>query len=1258
MSRYTFPEISTKKFLKKENLPYLHHVYLEKISSKFKRRSEIDFIVFHKRGLLLLESKGGDRYERSIKEQKDGKKLDVWTYYEGDKKLYSQNRSPFEQITENLEDLRDLLRKHDPKFNKICFAKGVVFPDLKLSDGGILTNSEEIAFDKNDTSFSNFIDRCFDAEYLKKEPNFYLKLDNETQKFIEKTLFPDEPIELEEPHEFRDYSLKKIKKYLYGPSWKNVNSEEISTYPGELYSTGRLHPFIVNTEDIDAVDDGNKEIDNPTDHNEPAKSEWVDSDESTISNDHNSEEGEANNDVSRTHSIMNPSSMGLYFSVPLDIKIEIVYGFSIYEKDSDKRTWKREPYLGKKSIELNKQSYKNISTDNNEIINIEIRSHIRDSVQHVGIYLVNKSTDVHVYQVGLKVKIVNASLIPQEPIVEDLADGSLFDDINIYGVGKGVAANWNKDFDEIWSEYLPEYNVPKIESKSDEGVNLSIKFLSDPNNNLSQDAYSKNLLSFSKNYYDHLVSISGEQLSKEQKLNLEKANVFLDRINKGIHYLTTHDDAFKAFKLMNLSILTMFARKSKYNGKTFYETNPNEREPTWYAFQIAFCLAAIPGIVDPINEKNDREIVDLIWFPTGGGKTESYLALLSFTIFIRRLKDNKNIGTSVIMRYTLRLLVQDQFSRLASLTIAMDYIRKIKFDNIELGSEQITLGYWVGQAASPPNIAAVNSVVSQCISYKKNQLPFVLDRCPWCDDDLVTLDPNQSFNPYSKTLLKQNNGKPSCLNNDCGYSLIDKTPLPILLWEEEILKNPPSIIISTVDNFAKLSWNKYNTQNFFKYNNAGFECDPPDLIIQDELHLISGPLGSLVGLYDQLLTTLCSRIYPVKIAVSSATISNADQQISRLYENRDHQVIPPPEIKWGNSFFMSINDDPNLSRKYLGVFNASQSPVVGSLNTAAALLQSSSFRDDITTATNKAIDPYKTLVWYFNSIRELAYSISSRWNIESRVNYLSNTIDLALGSKYKRDFKYANLQELTSRKSAPEIKNIKENLTNKFKQDYDVGDKKAVDVLFATNMISVGVDIERLGLMMVNGLPKTSSEYIQASSRVGRKHPGLVITSYNVNKSRDRSHYEYFRPMHEGLYRYVEPTSVTPFSAGARKKGLAGIFFAYLMHSSPSDSPSSFTSDELNRARDWIIGVVERASPNEKLETLKKELNQIIKKYLNKQDEITDWGNMRGNDDSSKVSLMGTFTDSNKKDKRHIFDVLTSLRNVDRDVAIEIYEDN
>ena len=1241
--RKTFPEISTMELLDNAGLKYLHHVYLEDPSSKFKRRSEIDFIVFHKRGLLLLEAKGGDRYERSTEEQK-GKINDVWTYFEGEKKLYSQKKSPFDQVTENLEDFRRVLCERDESFRNICFARGVVFPDLKFSDAGVLQNdSQAITFDVDSNNFSEFVDSCFDAEYEKKETNFYSHIQENTMGVIKDLLFPNEPKTVDQPHEFRDYSLNKIKNYLFGPAWNDPTQIKIDVFPGELFSTGILHPLEPLDDPITTDLDDEEEI-----------SEFSESDESNISKNFSTAEENTDNEVASSHSIMRPSSAGMYFSIPKDSSVEITYGYSTYKKDENNR-WTRIHFTGKKTIKLDKKRYNPILTEN-ESITLELRSHFRDSIQHAGIYLVNRSND-NIYQVGLKAKLVDSQLLPQEPIFDDFSDGNLFDDIKIYGSGKGVAVDWSDDLNEIWIDFIPEYDVAKIESKSNNDSNLSIKYLADPESNLSQSDYEENLTIFANSYSSHLEKLAENSLSEHQQENLIKAKNFSSRIKKGIHYLSSDKNAFDAFKLMNLSILTMFARKSKYQGKNFYDTDPDDRQPTWYAFQIAFCLAALPGIIDPISEKDDREIVDLIWFPTGGGKTESYLALLSFTILFRRLKNPQNIGTTVIMRYTLRLLVQDQFSRLASLTVAMDYIRKEKFGGHDLGNEQITLGYWVGKKASPKSIKDASKVVSECLTNKAKQLPFVLDRCPWCDEDLISLT-GSAVTAYASHLLDTHNGKPACTNNECGYSATDKSGLPVVLWEDEILKNPPTIIIGTVDNFAKLSWYKYDTQNLFGITQNGYECSPPDLIIQDELHLISGPLGSLVGLYDQLLRTLCSREHPVKIAVSTATISNADQQISRLYGNRSHQVVPPPEIKWGDSFFMSTNNDPKLSRKYLGVFNGSLSPVVSSINTASALLQSSAFRPDISKSNDQAIDPFKTLVWYFNSIRELAYSISSRWNIESRVNYLANNIDKYLGKKFRRKFEYANLQELTSRRSASEIKTIKEKLTIPFKQNYEEGDMRSVDVLFATNMISVGVDIERLGLMMVNGLPKTSSEYIQASSRVGRKHPGLVITTYNINKSRDRSHYEYFRSMHEGLYRYVEPTSVTPFSAGARKKGLAGVFFAYLMHIHPTEDPTEFSLEHMNQAKKWIIDIVSQVHPDESIDVIDSEINQIIKSYKDNQDIITEWGNMVGNDDSTITSLMGTFSDSKKKSKRHVFDILTSLRNVDRDVSVRIFSED
>lgn len=1245
MARKTFPEIKTKEFLEKENLKYLHHVYIEDTSNKFKRRSEIDFIVFHKRGILLLECKGGDRYERLVTD-KSGKQIDTWKYFEGDTFIYKQDYSPYHQITENLEDFRRLLCQKDDKFKNICFAKGVIFPYLNFSDAGILENAKEITYDKNSKSFKEYIEGCFNAEYKKKDDNFYQEIDDGVFDAIKSFLFPEEPSVINSASQFREYSVKKIKKYLYGTHWLDKSEVKLASNPYELFSTGRLHP-LKTPDEIDVIGEDTDE-----ENQIEGESEWQDSEDSNIKGFSIKEENTISDFAVNSHSTSYPSSAGLYFSMPIGTSLSITYGYSIYKKDAN-GYFVRIPEIINIKSKLDQKKSSSYVLDKNEFVSIEVRTIYKDDSLHVGIYIINRSENEHLFQVGLEILLEDNQLIEQDPIFDDSSDNSLFDDIKIYGSGKGAAVNWNDELNKIWIDFIPEYDVAKIESKSPDGVDLSMLFLADPDNKCSDKDYISNLNIFANSYKHHLDNLSNKSFSENQKANFKNAELFYKRIKKGIHFIELNQKAMTAFKLMNLSILTMFARKSNYNGEKFYTTNPEERKPSWYAFQLAFCLASIPGIIDPEEEKDDREIVDLIWFPTGGGKTESYLALLSFTIIYRRLLDPNNVGTTVIMRYTLRLLVQDQFSRLASLTVAMDYIRKIRFNNIDLGQEQITLGYWVGKKASPGSIKEVKAVVNEAVRLNKNQLPFVLDNCPWCHQDLVSLNGKHA---YMDHILKTNNGKPECINKDCGYTNAEKSALPMLLWEEEIFKNPPTIIIGTVDNFAKLAWKRYSTENFFGSINENSNISPPDLIIQDELHLISGPLGSLVGLYDQLVVDLCSKKYPVKIAVSTATISNADKQISKLYGNRSFQIVPPPEIKWGESFFMSTNKDKNLSRKYLGIFNSSLSPVVGSINTASALLQSSSHRSDITHIDDKYIDPYKTLVWYFNSIRELAYSISSRWAIESRVKYLFKGIDSSFGSLHSRKFNYANLQELTSRKTADAIKNIKENLTTPFKSNYQEGEKRSVDILFATNMISVGVDIERLGLMMVNGLPKTTSEYIQASSRVGRKHPGLVITSYNINKSRDRSHYEYFKSMHEGLYRYVEPTSVTPFSAGARKKGLAGIFFAYIIHHYLIDDPSNISDDALQEAKAWIIKNYKLSNTNLDENDLKIEIDGIINRYLDQQENISEWGKIGGNADRTITSLMGIFSDSNTSKKNHVFDVLTSLRNVDRDVTIKIKE--
>jgi hypothetical protein len=206
------------------------------------------------------------------------------------------------------------------------------------------------------------------------------------------------------------------------------------------------------------------------------------------------------------------------------------------------------------------------------------------------------------------------------------------------------------------------------------------------------------------------------------------------------------------------------------------------------------------------------------------------------------------------------------------------------------------------------------------------------------------------------------------------------------------------------------------------------------------------------------------------------------------------------------------------------------------------------------TAANKVYDPegpedqtadaYMTLAGYFNSLRELG---GMRRLVEDEVRTRSAAVEDKRPVGFTGEhpwFRNRLVQmepvELTSREPTGRITESKARLARSYRSE------GRVDVLLASNMISVGVDIDRLGLMVVAGQPKTTSEYIQASSRVGRqaRWPGLVVTCFNVHKPRDRSHYERFASYHESFYRFVEATSVTPFSGPALDRGLAGTLVA------------------------------------------------------------------------------------------------------------------
>ena len=558
----------------------------------------------------------------------------------------------------------------------------------------------------------------------------------------------------------------------------------------------------------------------------------------------------------------------------------------------------------------------------------------------------------------------------------------------------------------------------------------------------------------------------------------------------------------------------------------------------WRPFQLAFVLINLKAMLD--TDCSDRKIVDLIWFPTGGGKTEAYLGLSAYTIFLRRLLKKDDSGTAIIMRYTLRLLTNQQYQRASSLICSIEKMRRER--PLELGNTPVSIGLWVGGTTTPNKTDEAIGIVNQIEKKERADNPFIVTKCPWCGCQMGFFeDPEnpQWLRPlgYYISPARPKRFLFKCSNELCEFS--DELPLRVI--DETIYKNPPTLLIGTVDKFAGLPFRPEAKALFGIGSNGEYVNSPPDLIIQDELHLISGPLGTMVGHYESMIEELCtnrteSTIHRPKIVASTATISRAKEQCKALYcrDKNDVFQFPPSGLTYKDSFFAVAGKTEG--RKYVGIFcsNLKYSAVTANIRFYADL----AFARKMITATDKEMDAYYTHVGYFNSIRELGRMKSY---ISQEVGEYVKVLDERYG-KHENNTVLNDL-ELTSRIDGGKIPDALDSLSVSYTDD----PHNVVDVCLATNMISVGVDIPRLGLLSVAGQPKTTSEYIQATSRVGRASiPGLVFMFYTCSKPRDRSHYEQFQDYHSRIYCYVEPTSVTPFSGPVRERALGALLVTYM----------------------------------------------------------------------------------------------------------------
>lgn len=647
--------------------------------------------------------------------------------------------------------------------------------------------------------------------------------------------------------------------------------------------------------------------------------------------------------------------------------------------------------------------------------------------------------------------------------------------------------------------------------------------------------------------------------------NLAVCRRALERMERGLTLLSKNGNVRDAFRLAN----------SAMDLQAVWQKKPPLR---WRPFQLAFQLLVIESLSDRGAE--DRAVMDLLWFPTGGGKTEAYLGLIAFTLFFRRLNSGKDpdrgAGVNVFMRYTLRLLTVQQFQRAAALICACEHLRTAAENKDRLGKQRFSIGLWVGAGATPNKVSEAHEAAE---SPEASSSPKQLKTCPACGSDKlrwgVTGD-NHRFPVH-------------CTDTTCVFGA-SKTSLPVWTVDTDIYRECPSLVIGTIDKFAQIV-RKPEAGRLFGVN-TGYE--PPEMIIQDELHLISGPLGTIAGIYEVAIDELCSRggSRP-KLIGSTATIRRAKDQIRSLF-NRDAFQFPPPGTDAGDSGF-SMTDFSAPGRLYVGVTTAGRSPKYALQAVCASLLQAVTGKN----IPDERRDDYWTLVAYFNSLRELG---------GARVMMLDDvpsTIRTISRRRAEQERLLAPPEELTSAKRQSEIPDMLEAL----KMKCDQGD--AVDILLASNMISVGVDIPRLALMVVNGQPKGMSEYIQATSRVGRSAvPGLVIAVYNNSKARDRSHYETFPTWHSALYREVEATSVTPFASRARDKALhaALVAMARYLVGGLLERPS-LSLDQRKHCEELAARIRTRAAAVDTTETagVEADLKRLIDEWYERDDLRKYW---------------------------------------------------
>ena len=954
----------------------------------------------------------------------------------------------------------------------------------------------------------------------------------------------------------RDEVLSRLTSDLVGP---RAYDEILNARPSDVYATGILWPQNNNPDPDDderlGLNGSNQDDGTPCDETEAIAAS----------------------------SLRRPSTAGISFATTSasQTEVTVVIEFGVYSKEASSLSegWQRKPYsikMDKLRLVAGTSIHKIDQSELPAGIYLHIRSLLIDRGLLTTFTLVNGSTppagrdqaeSCTLFQTSIKVIPESDTQIIARPSrkaaveSEDVELAMLYRDVCEFAAGHTCSADWDDASEKIiiWTTWLPSIIVPAM---SAEGHDIFRRLALDKpvfDASWLAEADRQDLTSALRamtDAYEEWIDTQALKIAHLQSRFLKSAeeNIFrcrniLRRLRESIQKISSDSILLQAFQLANKAMLIQY--------RWAQEKTNADAKLKWRPFQLAFLLLTMESAVNP-NHK-DREVMDLLWFPTGGGKTEAYLGLVALTAFYRRLVKGKNgAGVTAVMRYTLRLLTTQQFTRAAALILACETIRR---KSKEFGQEPFSIGLWVGSDASP------NTRKESFDKTRSGASAIQIEKCPACKNSL-SWNQNSATSPVVVR----------CSNTDCDLN-DENLNLPIWTVDEDIYAIRPTLLIGTIDKFAQIV-RKPETNILFGINSS----QTPDLIIQDELHLISGPLGTLAALYEAAFDLMLSHAgAKPKIIGSTATIRRAADQVRALF-NRDLCQFPPSAIDHDDSGFAVINKNA-AGRRYVGIASAGRSAKYTLQAVSASLLQTGKMGF---TRLEEA-DPYSTLVAYFNSLRELGGSLVL---MQDDVNDTLKSL-ATLRSETARTVE--NIEELTSRRSQDEIRTMLDTLA------IPNSKKGSIDVVLATNMLSVGVDIPRLGLMLVYGQPKGIAEYIQATSRVGRGNiAGIVVSVLNSAKARDRSHFETFRTWHTTLYRDVEATSVTPFASRARDRALHAVLVALVRHTVPSMlTQPILDSDAEVAARTLIENITLRAKQIDPNETeVEAELLDYLAKWL------------------------------------------------------------